>query len=48
LALGEAADWNVQTQPRTNLDQNMQTILEPLKQKAISTSYIAELEWLVL
>jgi hypothetical protein len=32
----------------TNLDQNMQTILETLKQKAANTSSIAELERLVL
>jgi hypothetical protein len=32
----------------TNLDQNMQTILETLKQKAADTSSIAELERLVL
>ena len=32
----------------TNLDQNMQTILETLKQKAANTNSIAELERLVL
>jgi hypothetical protein len=32
----------------TNLDQNMQTILETLKQKAANTSSFAELERLVL
>jgi hypothetical protein len=32
----------------TNLDQNIQTILETLKQKAANTSNIAELERLVL
>jgi hypothetical protein len=32
----------------TNLDQNMQTILETLKQKAANTSSIAELERLIL
>jgi hypothetical protein len=32
----------------TNLYQNMQTILETLKQKAANTSSIAELERLVL
>jgi hypothetical protein len=33
-ALGAAAEWDFKTQPMTNPDQNMQIILETLKQKS--------------